>query len=558
MSEPTEVPKCWICLCGPDEPPPLGTMKDAVDFVHPCSCSLQAHRRCLLDWISTKDIKIKVGGNATIDGNNNDNQNDNANEGGNEVDAIIDDNNNNNNNNENFIVNNRLNVSGIVLGLLRSVVDLFDLRLDNKPAIIADVTCPQCQAPIFISIPANKLITISSVSKLVARQLVKYGILWGIISSIATGLAVGTFVTLSQMGTNVLHTIVPQSVQPKLFGIRSFSYHSITRGNGLFGGYNYNNNYGLSGLDGWKAALVPMIPIYMLGLRATPGTSYIVEALIHAFPHLSYLSDNTNAGSSHYQPPTLQQLFNSRDPRFWLLLASPVRTLYNMFFNLTLNRVYYRWVTQVRPCFIADRVSALELKEIEDDNREAQELQAEHERGLLLSRNRTINDNDNTNNEVANKVENEARKPTSVISALFHKITQLFKSSTTVLSETDPRKQLARRRRRREFKAAMKNDYSNVFRYESRFLTLLTTMAWPHLAKLISLRLLSKIASLANLGRTPDELEFLRNLIAMVIVVVLKDVANLFMVWLKVRQLKNVQILEFDTEEWAKAMKQKL
>ncbi|KAK9461789.1 uncharacterized protein V1516DRAFT_672990 [Lipomyces oligophaga] len=41
--------RCWICLLGPDDPPPRGDK--AHNWRHPCSCSLIAHEICLLTWI---------------------------------------------------------------------------------------------------------------------------------------------------------------------------------------------------------------------------------------------------------------------------------------------------------------------------------------------------------------------------------------------------------------------------------------------------------------------------------------------------------------------------
>ncbi|CAN6670386.1 hypothetical protein TRVA0_043S00232 [Trichomonascus vanleenenianus] len=39
---------CWICLCGPNDPPPPGTTEH--NWRRPCGCSLVAHQACILDW----------------------------------------------------------------------------------------------------------------------------------------------------------------------------------------------------------------------------------------------------------------------------------------------------------------------------------------------------------------------------------------------------------------------------------------------------------------------------------------------------------------------------
>uniref|UniRef100_A0A060T6G9 ARAD1B12078p n=1 Tax=Blastobotrys adeninivorans TaxID=409370 RepID=A0A060T6G9_BLAAD len=39
--------RCWICLAGPDEPPPQG---NDPEWRRPCKCNLIAHQCCLLEW----------------------------------------------------------------------------------------------------------------------------------------------------------------------------------------------------------------------------------------------------------------------------------------------------------------------------------------------------------------------------------------------------------------------------------------------------------------------------------------------------------------------------
>lgn len=46
--------KCWICLSTKDEDPPCPPNPPTA-WRHPCSCTLQAHELCLLDWIADQE-----------------------------------------------------------------------------------------------------------------------------------------------------------------------------------------------------------------------------------------------------------------------------------------------------------------------------------------------------------------------------------------------------------------------------------------------------------------------------------------------------------------------
>lgn len=46
--------KCWICLSTKDEDPP-SPPNPPTAWRHPCSCTLQAHESCLLDWIADQE-----------------------------------------------------------------------------------------------------------------------------------------------------------------------------------------------------------------------------------------------------------------------------------------------------------------------------------------------------------------------------------------------------------------------------------------------------------------------------------------------------------------------
>lgn len=54
--------KCWICLATKDEDPP-SPPNPPTEWRSPCSCSLQAHEACLLDWVADQESpRSRTGG----------------------------------------------------------------------------------------------------------------------------------------------------------------------------------------------------------------------------------------------------------------------------------------------------------------------------------------------------------------------------------------------------------------------------------------------------------------------------------------------------------------
>lgn len=57
--------KCWICLSTRDEDPP-SPPEPPTEWRSPCSCSLQAHESCLLDWVADQEAPRRSGRSQTI------------------------------------------------------------------------------------------------------------------------------------------------------------------------------------------------------------------------------------------------------------------------------------------------------------------------------------------------------------------------------------------------------------------------------------------------------------------------------------------------------------
>lgn len=360
--------------------------------------------------------------------------------------------------------------------------------------------CPQCRAPILFTQKPSLLLTLCSGM----RELAKQGTRLGLTTYVCTGMLASAFTTgvasLVSIGFGLIwRQLAPQSVLLKILGITGVRD---------FEGALNKGKVGFTELG-----LLAGVPIYLLGLRGghySHGTGGLhpLMALTTFYPLFFYVKD-ANVLSNW------EALFRSKDPRNWLLFVDPLSLAYNFCYNLTFNRLYRRWCLSVKPWFIKNRQTKEEVNEIEEEDTEMRELQT-----LRQEREQSQN---------------------------YHNpVRSLINSIIPRLSKRE--REIQKSRSRREEKAIFQENYILPFIPPSNFLTALTTLTWPTLGSLINSLVLSKStvfrSYLSTQTNTPDEATYLGNLIGCVTLVLIKDLVNLGVVYMKYTQLRDIDIIE--------------
>ncbi|KAH3684160.1 hypothetical protein WICPIJ_004890 [Wickerhamomyces pijperi] len=360
--------------------------------------------------------------------------------------------------------------------------------------------CPQCRTPMLFSQKPSLLLSLNNVVRQVGRLGMKYGLLTYIGSGALATLITTGIATMTSIGFGLIwQQLAPQSVILKILGITGVNTFDKALDRGKIG---------LSDLG-----LIAGAPLYLLGLRGghySRGGSeglHPVLGFSALYPLLFYVKDATVLSS-------WGTLYASKDPRNWLLYVDPLSFIYDVCYSLTLNRLYYRWCLTVKPWYIKNRLTKEEVTIIEEEDAELTELQE-------LRYQREESENQSTLKRLRNLI---------------------------IPKVTKRERQLLNNRSEREQNSIFKQDYTSPFIQDSPLLTLLTTLTWPTLGFLLNQNVLSRFSFIRSFlnaqSNTPDEATYLGNLIACCGVVLLKDLVNLGLVYLKYRQLRDIDIVE--------------
>lgn len=248
--------------------------------------------------------------------------------------------------------------------------------------------------------------------------------------------------------------------------------------------------------------LLGSFPIFLYGLRSE--NAYL-DLFSSVYPTFFF--------------PNLVKGFSNSGPKIFLLFSEPLKRIYSLFYTMTFNRLYYSWTKLVKPIYLADRLS---LEELETFERESQDK-------ITLKEN---------------------SKSQNIFQRLY----------SCLFGTSDEERAAIRKRLWTETKAIFSRDYSTVFHKRSRFMSILTTILWPILGAKLGKLLLKvvKINTFCNkYSSTPDEATYIANLMGSVLLVLVKDLFNLYIAWLNVKQLLEVSVVrasfgpEDPSNEWA-------
>ncbi|GMG27663.1 unnamed protein product [Ambrosiozyma monospora] len=476
--------KCYICLQEQNELAPFCNMKESKDWVKPCSCSFIAHRKCFLSWVSSLDLQKRKDLQFQQQQEQRQEQRQ-----------------------QQERLNRARNLQGgggfanqllFRYSIQHAIFGIPFFRKAEKTNIF--VPCPQCKRSICFKTPDSTLLNLKSTLDTTLSNMLKVGLISGVVSATSVCLTVGCFATAATIGMKITDRMAPDSVQLSLFDV----YPPFL----------------MTCEDALKKELIPGgkflaftlgVPFHLLMLRSNWGLGLAKQLSgLTLLPMLLYSG---------------WENLKTNPAKMCLFASVPLKVLHAIIFKLTLNRIYYRWCKQVQACFIADRLSLEELDRIEKESMEEYELEELESKQRKKSR-RSRRDSRETSGW-------------SILSAISEPIQHFlsyFKFTKIQAS-----------RLKREVIICLKFDYSSVFQSKKLFLLISTTLLWPQIGEMTGKLLEKNIPILHDFisesVNTPNEAIFVRNFIGCFAVAILKDFVNLYFNYRKFKQLKEIDVV---------------
>ncbi len=453
--------QCWICLGTDSEPPPLNNPKGH-EWIHPCRCSLLAHRTCLLEWINE------------LEKNN-----------GNETDNVI-------------VANDEINHSTQGKGP-------FFIKKDENTFIYSGITCPQCSQPIYITIARSKVLT--------TRKKIENTILTSsfsiLMSTLATGTITVVYFILMGAGASVTGVMCSQDTFLHVMGIRRRAY--------IFDTYPSTISYDILPPSSPQAIrrglLITWIPFYLLTIRRPLGFNF---SNITTFICPLMLYDR------HDLSP--KRIWRLGGPRLLCVAVPFLRLGYKVWYNFVVNYFYYKLAVTVRPHLLENDI---------ENNSNA---------GAVLNDGEIVEVNQQPS--LVQRLYNNTKN-------LLGRLFTINHGSFAILPRT-------------YFSKLIHKDYSDYFYNSTILFNLASTWIWPYVGSIIGRAILPHIKIPSILLKNPTfnsfrrriysnydrDFTFTRNIIGCCLVVLLKDVVNVYTAYKKVEQIKRRQILKYKSEDW--------
>lgn len=536
---------CAFCLGGLLEIPPFGTTKDAEDLINPCStCSLVAHRKCLLDWFNT----IPTSKLSRSQGNLFDADNGERNVYGINPASATEDPDEDTDNEPNIINVTFQSPWMSSVGLLvRDPDSHVHAALADSRSVLLLTSCPQCKSKITFCMKRLAFLNFNSLVRASMTDLVQYsGVFLGI-SGAATGIVTMGYVGLARCGINMLDALMPSSL---LFPLLSKRKNPSITGALMF---PEKLDRGVNLVDQLKFQHIPLLPVMLYRMRrllilsclfnTTASTAFVNwggEFLIcnyisslgnHVLVKKIFLNLKMwfwqlveSPTSPHsYHPSKIFNNINWWDPNVMVGTLIPARWIYDLLFRLTVNRLHFNLTAKIRPRDIANNLSKDALNRLEELQGELGSLYFE-----FKNRSKKANKNIHTSKSLQFvtskfKLLGFLLKDDLVFRYLKLRLSVFFFNSS----------------------ACMRQDFSSSLLYNLVIITGFTTVLWPFLAsdigKLIYRLVLLKILALDSVDK--DKVVFLANLLGMGGVAIVKDVYNLIMASRKARQLSEMSIV---------------
>lgn len=576
----TDIDVCSFCLGGETDIPPFGSLRDAEDLVHPCStCSLTAHRKCLLDWFnSLSSDKLQVVNALTLtEGSvrrpHSHSHDESIGVGQPQHETRIHINLSSQQLN-NWITNIAASLSGNVTAEnLSSNSDSQDSS--NGFVVLLLAPCPQCKDDIVFSMRRSSFLTFTTATRTLITRSITYGGLFIGITSAVTGVVSMGYIGLTSLGLKMMDSLIPTPLLLKMLTRNTSPDATLSNSSlsqVLFGNVN---NYAIDNLeqalskgliDPLKFSRIPVLPIVLYRMRSTSimncllGSSkensfnnWLTEFMISGY--ISSLGNHElfKSVTTNLQHLVLRILQNPRSIseglgllkgiNLWkannmISMLVPLRWVYDLFFRMTLNRLHFNIAMSIRPRDIANSLDASELDELEEIGANI---------GKLEFKFKSFRD------AVDDQVEKEFKPKPS-----YPLITTLYKFIKKKLLYYErcfnSNLQFSYSRLKilswiHETKACINNDYSSAFLYKSITMRFVTTVLWPIASSKLGNMILKLLLTKKFSDIPKNQLVLLGNIIGLVAVVFVKDCVNLYLSKKKAEQISQMSVLCIDVDK---------
>ncbi|ODV79363.1 uncharacterized protein CANTADRAFT_51731 [Suhomyces tanzawaensis NRRL Y-17324] len=560
---------CCFCLGGETDVPSFGELKDGEDFICPCStCSIQSHRKCLLDWFNALPLdKLQVidpqAVHETLTSRRNALSTNLADNQDNTTQIYIDlspglvrD----------WISQNLWSSSDNATGDVEAVlVDFSGSRALNTPVVFILAPCPQCKLDIVFSMKRSSLLAANTNTRQLLIRTIQFGGLFLGFTSAVTGVVSMGYIGLTSCGLKMMDCLIPGPLLVLMLTKRNVASSASSTYNTLSQLLLGNvNNYAIDNLeqalykgliDPLKFSRIPLLPIMLYRMRGSSlseclfgkskelkVSNWVTEFLVNGY--ISSLGNHELARivlangqrivTDFTRDPTsvLQGVDLFRGVNWWktpnmISMVIPIRWAYDLFSRLVINKAHFDLTLSIRPREITNSLPPGDVEVLEELNDKLKELERriQHERI-------------------------EVRKHLKISPgshSLYLHLKKRVLLLQTILTSNIPFSyvRLTLANWWYKLKACLVNDYSQTLLTQSTMIRCVTTLIWPYLSsKLGTVVFHTVLGRMVPVPNVPHEkLVLLSNIIGLVGVVFVKDLANLYLSYKRANQLSNMRIL---------------
>ncbi len=232
-----------------------------------------------------------------------------------------------------------------------------------------------------------------------------------------------------------------------------------------------------------------------------------------------------------------------------------LRICYNLWYEGVINYLYYRLSVQIRP-HLKDDMECLNSLDVDRN-------------GIHVILNQEINDNGHEENRTqehnANDIHHRPEANEQRLgNTLFSKIWSMFSDSFKWMIRQEKMLQWDFIPKTGYYSRLFHRDYSEIFQRKNILLQWITTLIWPYVGSFVGSFLVSKLKLPSFLQNSrffqlfkrrlfyihDKNYKFVGNIIGCCVVVMIKDLFNLYSAYKKVNQIKQRKILQYGSKEW--------
>lgn len=541
---------CCFCLGDNLDIPPFGNILDAQDFVSPCgTCTIQAHRRCLLEWYNSKRAVKVVHGDVTSIA---------AAIARGDVDVDDEDSGADSTADRDLRIQVEFNTLRSWFSNLFNPAEPQTLPTELSLHDYVLLRCPQCKKHLVFSTKRSGALDNLSQMKAATTNALQCGAVMAGVSAVVAGVASVGVVGLTSWGTSIMHYIIPGQLQ---VGMLTKRYAPKIGGFGSRGAYSvFTSTSTLDKalergvIDPMRVAHIPLLPVVMYML---PTTSIVelfektgkekVLGLMNEFTVSSYLSSlgghelirqvwrNVKRLAIPGAPVSLFHGVDFWSPGVMISLLVPARWTYDILFRLTFNRAHLEVTKTAAPRDISNHLTpdlATTLEELSG-------LEVQQDADIQIKR-------DLFRREAEKRWKSlpEWIRQFSMLGSVYMSMRSgLFFAMHYVLSPT-----MWNHIKTKllywvyKLKACFAHDFSTNSIGDSITLKAFSTLMWPILSGELG-KVVSKIVSHSFRNVSRDKVVLLSNLISLVVVVIAKDCIDLYIAHKRAEQVLDMQVI---------------